>query len=236
MTFFPQFAFASALPQPHLQACLTIQVMAEQKLLPVQQTNLQRWVVVFALLQISDKYGEVLGYVEYAAAIHRPFPSMGQAKAVKAQPGREMGSTDSTILAATLQHADLPQHRHFVKQSAKQKVAVGTASMASQDSTALSAFHGAAIPGEWNVHGGQPQDMHLGAVSDEEEAGRSLNEHEDADSLIPSGSGVTRFAAALIRIDTHMPLLSVEVSCISAFVVIATFAVKAASAGTSASG
>ncbi|KAL0055976.1 hypothetical protein WJX82_006293 [Trebouxia sp. C0006] len=83
--------------------------------------------------QILGKHGEVLGSVEYAAAIHRPIPSMGQ------------------------------------------------------DSTALSAFHGGAILAEWNVDVGQPQEMHLGVVSDEE-VGRSLSEHEDADSLIPSGS------------------------------------------------
>jgi len=176
-----------------------------------KQDQLQRCVVMSALLQIVGKHGEVLGNVEYAAAIHRPIPSMGQAKFVKAQPGHEMGSTDSTILAVTLQHAGLPQHRHFVKQPAKQTLAAGTASMASQDSTALSAFHGGAIPAEWNADVGQPQDMHLGAVSDEE-AGRSLSEHEDAHSLIPSGSGITCFAAALIRIDTQMPLISGEVS------------------------
>ncbi len=166
-----------------------------------------------ALLQILGKHGEVLGSVEYAAAMHRPIPSMGQAKFVKAQPGHEMGSTDSTILAVTLQHADIPQHRHFVKQPAKQNFAAGTASMAPQDSTALSAFHGGAIPAEWNVDVGQPQETHLGAVSDEE-AGRLLSEHEDADSLIPSGSGFTRFASALVRIDTQMPLISAEVSCL----------------------
>jgi hypothetical protein len=149
-----------------------------------------------ALLQILGKHGEVLGSVEYAAAIHKPIPSMGQAEAVKAQPGHEMGSTDCTILAVTSQHADLPQHRHFVKQPAKQSFAVGTTSMASQDSSALSAFHGGAIPAEWNVDNAQPQEMHLGAVSDEE-AGRSLSEHEDADSLIPSGSGITCSAAVL---------------------------------------
>lgn len=135
---------------------------------------------------------------------------MGQGKAVKAQPGHEMGSTDSTIFAVTLQHADLPQHRHVVKQPAKQTFAAGTDSMTSQDSTALSAFYGGAIPAEWNVDVGQPQEMHLGAGSDEAEAGRSLSEHEDADSLIPSGSGITRFASALILIDTHMPLISTD--------------------------
>ena len=167
-----------------------------------------------ALLQIVGKHGEVLGSVEYAAAIHRPIPCMGQAKSVKVQPGHEMGSTDSTILAVTSQHADLPQHRHFVKQPAKQTFAAGTASMASQDSTALSAFHGGAIPAEWNVDSAQPQEMHLGAVSDEEEAGRLLSEHEDAASLIPSGSGITCFAAALVCIDTHTPWIYGGVSCL----------------------
>lgn len=177
------------------------------------KTQLQCCVATRALLQIFGKHGEVLGTVEYAAAIHRPIPSMGQAKAVKAQQGDEMGRTDSTMLAVTLQHADLPQHKHVVKQPAKQTFAAGTASMASQDSTALSAFHGGAIPAEWNVDIGQPQDMHLGA-SDEEEAGRSLSEHEDADSLIPSGSGITCFAAALVRIDTHTLSIAGEVSCL----------------------
>ena len=172
-------------------------VMMGQRLLPVGQTNpLQFCVLMSALLQILGKHGEVLGSVEYAAAIHRPIPSMGQVKAVKTQPGHEKGSTDSTILAVTSQHADLPQHRHFVKQPAKQAFAAGTASMASQDSTALSAFHGGAILAEWNVDVGQPQEMHLGVVSDEE-VGRSLSEHEDADSLIPSGSGIPWFTAVL---------------------------------------
>lgn len=165
-----------------------------------------------ALLQILGKHGEVLGTVEYAAAIHRPIPAMGQAKFVNAQPGREMGSTDSTILGVTLQHVDSPQHRHFVKQPAKQTFAAGTASMASQDSTALTAFHGGAIPAEWNVDVGQPQDMHVCAVSDEE-AGRSLSEHADADSLIPSGSGTTCFAAALLLVDIQISVIPGEVSC-----------------------
>ncbi len=201
-----------------------------------KNVQLQCCVATSALLQIVGKHGEVLGKVEYAASIHRPIPSLGQAKAVKAQPGRETGSTDSTILAVTSQHADLPQHRHFLKQPAKQQFAVGTASMASQDSTALSAFHGGAIPAEWNVDVGQPQDMRLGAVSDEEEAGRSLSEHEDADSLIPSGSGITCFASALIRVDTQMPLVSRHNFLLSTFAVVPAFAVTIEFAGTSASG
>ncbi|DBB03911.1 TPA: hypothetical protein ACH3X1_012996 [Trebouxia sp. C0004] len=137
--------------------------------------------------QILGKHGEVLGIVEYAAAIYRPIPSMGQAKFMKAQPGHEMGSTESTFSAVTLQHADLPQYTHFVKPPAKQTFAASTASMASQDSTALSAFHGGTIPAEWGADVGQPQEMRLGGVSDEE-ADRSLSQHEDAHSLIPSGS------------------------------------------------
>ena len=150
-------------------------------------------------LQILGKHGETLGNVQYAAVTYRPIYSMQhptqhqQAKHSKAHPGYESASSDGSILAVhALQHAESGGHRQLLKQPAKQQLTAGTASLASQDSTALSAFGGSGIPAEWHAaHGLQP-DVNPSHGAESEEGPASLHSehaHEDADSLIPSGSG-----------------------------------------------
>ena len=150
-------------------------------------------------LQILGKHGEKLGIVQYAAATYRPIHSMQyptqqqQAKLSKAQPGYESASSDGSILAVhALQHAESGRHGQLLKQPAKPQLTAGTASLASQDSTALSAFGGSGIPADWHAaHGLQPDvDPHRRAESAEHTASlHSEHAHEDADSLISSGSG-----------------------------------------------
>lgn len=154
---------------------------------------------VYVSLQILGKHGETLGNVQYAAATYRPIYSMQhptqqqQAKRSKAQPGYESASSGGSILAVhALQHAESGGQQQLLKQPAKQLLNAGTASLASQDSTALSAFGGSGIPAEWHAaHGLQPGvNPSHGAESDEGPASlHSEHAHEDADSLIPSGSG-----------------------------------------------
>ena len=154
------------------------------------------------MLQILGKDGELVGIVRYTAAAHRPLQpiqaAMQQLQQHKAglsaaQSGHDSVSTDRSIPAVTKQAVKSGrQHRQFAKQPVEATTAAGTMSLASQDSMALSAFGGGAIPAGWQ--GGAEQQPAVYLSQSRETADSSHDEHSDsdADSLIPSGTGVTQ--------------------------------------------
>ncbi len=150
--------------------------------------------------QVLGKHRELLGTVKYAAATHRPIHSavnqvqlQQQHKAdwSAAQSNHGCSSIDSSIGTVTKQRVESGRHEQQLHQPLKQSMAAGKASLASQDSTALSAYGGSAIPAEWHAVASQQEAHHRHSVESDETAGSSHGhlEDRDADSLISSSSG-----------------------------------------------